>query len=204
MVPEVATAARRVPEAAWKTFDRESDGTLKQWAELDYVPGLRSEDKHARPRRCIGLRFLKPQGDLFDDGNDRRHFAVATNRAESGEKVVEWHRGKAGTVEHVHDEMKNDLAAARWPSRKFGANAAWSALRVADPERGRPAWGPPPPAGWMENRLLILPFLLRFFPSRSVRTGTCANCTCSQSKCDLPPGGREGAPPVPPRPPWSN
>ena len=130
MVPEVAAAARRVPEDAWKTFDREPDGTLKQWAELDYVPGLRSENKHARPRRCIGLRFLKPQGELFDDGNDRKHFAVATNRAESGEKVVEWHRGKAGTVEHVHDEMKNDLAAARPPSQKFGANAAWFALNA--------------------------------------------------------------------------
>ncbi|MGI6496671.1 MAG: transposase [Kiritimatiellia bacterium] len=70
---------------------------------------------------------------------------MATNRAESGEKVVEWHRGKAGTVEHVHDEMKNDLAAARPPSQKFGANAAWfalnavaynmaAALRAADPE----------------------------------------------------------------------
>jgi hypothetical protein len=39
------------------------DGTLRQWAELDYVPALPSETKKAKPRRYIGLRFLKPQGD---------------------------------------------------------------------------------------------------------------------------------------------
>lgn len=145
MEPDLAVAARRVADAAWTTFGHDSDGTLKQCAELDYVPGLRSENKHARPRRYIGLRFLKPQGELFDDGHDRKHFAVVTNRGETAEKVIAWHREKAGTVEHVHDEMKNELAAARPPSQKFGANAAWfainalaynvaAALRAADPE----------------------------------------------------------------------
>jgi hypothetical protein len=145
MEPELAASARRVPEQAWTTFGQDADGTLKQWAELDHVPGLASERKDARPRRYIGLRFLKPQGELFDDGHDRKHFAVVTNRTEDGAKVVEWHREKAGTVEHVHDEMKNELAAGRMPSQKFGANAAWfalnalaynvaAALRAAEPE----------------------------------------------------------------------
>jgi len=145
MEPELAAAARRVDEKAWRTFGTDADGTLKQWADLDYVPGLPGEPKGARPRRYVGLRFLKPQGELFDDGHDRKHFAVVTNRCEDGAKVVEWHREKAGTVEHVHDEMKNDLAAGRMPSQKFGANAAWfalnalaynvmAALRAADPE----------------------------------------------------------------------
>lgn len=44
--------------------------------------------------------------------------------------MIEWHREKAGTVEHVHDEMKNELAAARMPSQRFGANAAWFALNA--------------------------------------------------------------------------
>ncbi len=145
MEPELAASARRVPEEAWATFGKDADGTLKQWADLDHVPGLASERKDARPRRYVGLRFLKPQGELFDDGHDRKHFAVVTNRAEDGAKVVEWHREKAGTVEHVHDEMKNELAAGRMPSQKFGANAAWfalnalaynvaAALRAAEPE----------------------------------------------------------------------
>jgi hypothetical protein len=145
MDPELAASACRVPEKAWTTFGKDADGTLKQWAELDHVPGLASERKDARPRRYVGLRFLKPQGELFDDGHDRKHFAVVTNRTEDGAKVIEWHREKAGTVEHVHDELKNELAAGRMPSQKFGANAAWfalnaiaynmaAALRAAEPE----------------------------------------------------------------------
>jgi hypothetical protein len=141
----LATAARRVAEVEWVTFGQEADGTRKQWADLDYVPTLATETKDAKPRRYIGLRFIKPQGELFDDGHDRKHFAVITNRLEDGAKVIEWHREKAGTVEHVHDEMKNELAAGRLPSQKFGANAAWfalnaiaynalAALRAADPE----------------------------------------------------------------------
>ena len=145
MEPALAAAARGVGEKAWRTFGTDADGTLKQWADLDYVPGLPCERKGAGPRRYVGLRFLKPQGELFDDGHDRKHFAIVTNRAEDGAKVVEWHREKAGTVEHVHDELKNELAAGRMPSQKFGANAAWfalnalaynvmAALRAADPE----------------------------------------------------------------------
>jgi hypothetical protein len=142
---ELVEAARAVGEGQWHTLAREQDGTLRQWAELDYVPALPSETKQARPRRYLGLRLLKPQGTLFDDGHDRKHFAIVTNRTESGPQVITWHREKAGTVEHVHDELKNALAASRLPSQKFGANAAWfaiqalafnvlSALRAATPD----------------------------------------------------------------------
>jgi hypothetical protein len=130
MVTELVKAARAVEESQWHTLAKEKNGTLRQWAELDYVPALPSEHKEARPRRYIGLRLLKPQGELFDDGHDRKHFAVVTNRTERGQLVIEWHREKAGTVEHVHDELKNALAAARMPSQKFGANAAWFAIQA--------------------------------------------------------------------------
>ena len=35
--------------------------------------------------------------------------------------------GKAGTMEHAHDVLMNELAGAALPSQKFGANAAWMA-----------------------------------------------------------------------------
>jgi hypothetical protein len=89
MEPEPAASARRVPERAWTTFGKDADGTLRQWADLDHVPGLAGERKDARPRRYIGLRFLKPQGELFEDEHDRKHFAVVTNRTEDGAKVIE-------------------------------------------------------------------------------------------------------------------
>ena len=130
MVEPLVAAARAVRESDWHTLATDVDGTRRQWAELDYVPGLPSEKKEARPRRYIGLRLLKPQGELFDDGHDRKHFAVVTNRTERGSRVIEWHREKAGTVEHVHDELKNALAAGRLPSQKFGANAAWFAIQA--------------------------------------------------------------------------
>jgi len=130
MCPELAAAARAVRESDWHTFGTDADGTLRQTAELDYGPALPSERKDAQPRRYIGLRLLKPQGELFNDGHDRKHFAVVTNRTERADRVIEWHREKAGTIEHTHDEMKNELAAAALPSQKFGANAAWFALNA--------------------------------------------------------------------------
>jgi len=40
------------------------------------------------------------------------------------------HREKAGTIERVHDVLKNELAAGVLPSKYFGANAAWLRLAV--------------------------------------------------------------------------
>ncbi len=59
-----------------------------------------------------------------------RHFAVLSNRWElKAARLIEWHREKAGTVEMVHDVLKNDLGGGALPSKYFAANAAW--LRLA-------------------------------------------------------------------------
>lgn len=120
---------KRVREKAWVTQQVEEDGTMRQWADLDYVPSARYEEKGAWPRRYIGIRLLKAQGALFADGSDRHYHAVVTNRTETGGLVVDWHRQKAGTIEQVHDQVKNGLGGGRMPSGKFGANAAW--FRIA-------------------------------------------------------------------------
>ena len=39
MSEPLAQALREVKESDWKTFDTEEDGTLRQWAEVDFVPG---------------------------------------------------------------------------------------------------------------------------------------------------------------------
>jgi hypothetical protein len=78
----------------------------------------------------VGLRLRKRQGELFGDGSAVKHFAVVTNRWNlEGGKLPQWHREKAGTIEAVHDVLKNELAAGVMPCGRFGANAAW--LRVA-------------------------------------------------------------------------
>ena len=43
---------------------------------------------------------------------------------------MQWHRGKAGTVEHAHDELKNGLAAGHMPSQRFAVNAASLKLAI--------------------------------------------------------------------------
>ena len=125
MSPPLRKVAVVVPEKAWKTLKQEGNGVLRQWAELPFVPSARYEHKEAQPLRYIGIRLVKPQGEFFDDGSRTAYFAVVTNRRDRGDRVIEWHREKAGTIEHVHEEVKNGLAGGVLPSGKFGANAAW-------------------------------------------------------------------------------
>ena len=119
-----------VPAAQWQTYATEADGTLRQWAEVAFVPHQAGEKKDGQPLRYVGLRLLKPQGVLFADGSDRHHHAVITNLDWAGTKLLQWHREKAGTVEHVHDEVKNALGGGHMPSRHFAVNAAWFKLAL--------------------------------------------------------------------------
>ena len=119
------TAVVAVPEQDWQTITTEADGTRRQWAEVDFVPGEAGEKKDSQPLRYVGLRLLKAQGVLFADGSDRHHHAVVTNLDWAGAPLLAWHREKAGTVEHVHDEVKNALGGGHLPSQHLAVNAAW-------------------------------------------------------------------------------
>src|SRR6202023_2470879 len=86
------------------------------------------------PRRYLAIRIRPRQGELLRDGNRGRHFCIVTNRSDpqagSGLELIRWHRQKAGTIEHAHDVLMNELAGAALPSQKFGANAAWLRFNV--------------------------------------------------------------------------
>jgi len=125
MSEPLGKALRQVAEGDWKTFGQEPDGTLRQWAEVNFVPGDNYECKNSQGLRYIGLRLLKPQGVLFKDGSDRHFHAVVTNQKLDGGRLLDWHREKAGTVEHTHDEVKNELGGGHVPSQRFGVNSAW-------------------------------------------------------------------------------
>jgi Transposase DDE domain group 1 len=120
----------RLPEAAWQV-EREEPEAIRRWAEVAYVP---SDGDHRKDRPCLrrylAVRIQKRQGSLFADGGRVRYFAVVTNRTEDGRTVLQWHREKAGTVEHAHHVLRNELAAGPLPSGKFGANPAWFRLNV--------------------------------------------------------------------------
>lgn len=118
---------RRLPESAWQTEAEEGEA-LRQWAEVVYVGGNTADLTKSSPcpnRRYLVIRIIKKQGYLFADGADRRHHALVTNRAGDGLELIQWHRKKAGTIEHVHDDTVNGLAGGKVPSKRFGAKAAW-------------------------------------------------------------------------------
>jgi hypothetical protein len=134
MSRELAAAIQAVPETAWH-LECEDGDALRHWAEVPYVPsdGMFAKDRPAPPRYLVS-RVNKKQGRLFADGGEVKHFAIVTNRPDpdggSGLDLIRWHRGKAGTVEHTHHVLTNELAAEALPSQKFAANAAWFRLNV--------------------------------------------------------------------------
>jgi hypothetical protein len=130
MSPDLARAVAGLPAGQWQTMGQENDGTLRQWAEVDFVPGEAGEKRDSQPLRYVGLRLLKPQGVLFQDGSDRHHHAVLTNLNWAGDRLLNWQREKAGTIEHVHDEVKNALGGGHMPSQHFAVNAAWFKLAL--------------------------------------------------------------------------
>jgi hypothetical protein len=134
MSHELAAALRAVPESAWQ-IEREDGDAIRTWAEVPYVPsdGVSKKDRPAPPR-YLAIRITKKQGRLFTDGAEVEHFAMVANLPDpeggSGLDLIRWQRGKAGTIEHSHHVLTNELAAEALPSQRFGANAAWFRLDV--------------------------------------------------------------------------
>jgi hypothetical protein len=131
MSPALQGAIARVPAENWKAYGDPHPQEIRECAEVSFVPGEKSEHKDTQPLRYVGIRIRKRQEGLFEDGNAARHFAVVTNIEEWGAgRLIQWHREKAGTIEGVHDVMKNELGGGVLPCKYFGANAAWLRMTV--------------------------------------------------------------------------
>ena len=124
-------AIGKVPEEAWEAYGKPHAEEIRECAEVSFVPGEKSEHKDTQPLGYIAIRIRQRQESLFADGSKVKHFAVLTNIREwRAGRLIEWHREKAGTIEGVHDVLKNELAAGVMPSKYFGTNAAWLRLAV--------------------------------------------------------------------------
>ena len=124
-------AVAALPATAWQIWYTEQEGMIREWADVPFTPSRKNEKKDTRPYRYLAVRIRHQQGELFADGAAVRHFCVVTNmRDMDGGKLLEWQRGKAGTIEQVHHILISELAAGVYPSYKHGANAAWLRLQV--------------------------------------------------------------------------
>lgn len=125
LTPELRRICARSDVTWTKLEDR--DHETVEIAEVEFTPG--NWPKGALPLRYLALQIRSSQASLF--GESPKYLAVVTNRWErSSAELVQWHWGKAGTIELLHDVTKNDLAAGVPPSGKFGANAAWYRLNL--------------------------------------------------------------------------
>lgn len=129
MSPALHAEIVATPEWRWQAYSEDSV-VVKQCCEVDYVPE-ESGDPYRQPLRYVALRIRKKQQALFADGSTVKYFAVVTNLWDwTPKRLLQWHREKAGSIEAVHDVIKNELAGGVMPCGRFGANAAWLRLAV--------------------------------------------------------------------------
>ena len=130
MSESLKTKIGLIPEAGWRPY-REDAAVICECAELPWDPAERKAGETLDEVRYLAIRVRRRQGELFEDGVLTKHFAVVTNRFDFDVKrLLEWHREKAGSIEALHDVLKNELAAGVMPCARFGANAAWLRLAV--------------------------------------------------------------------------
>ena len=131
MSPALRAAIEAVPEAQWESYGKPDTEVIRQCADVLFVPNEHSERKNLQPLRYVAVRITARQGGLLGGGCEKKHFAVVGNiRDWKPARLLEWHREKAGTIEAVHDVLKNELSAGVLPCGRFGANAAWLRLAV--------------------------------------------------------------------------
>lgn len=135
MTEELRAAIQALPEEAWKPLRKITDQGLipgrKEWAEVEFVPTKPSRKKSMKPDRYLAVRICPAQGELFSDGNPYHYFAIVSNMwSWEGERLLRWQRERCGTIEKIHDVMKNDLAAGVLPSKRFFANSVWWRLNT--------------------------------------------------------------------------
>jgi hypothetical protein len=122
MTKELRACCLAVPREGWVELENRGIDQVDV-AELEFTPG--NWPKDALPLRYVAVRFTPLQAELFETMTPK-HLAIVSNRAgvDAG-ALVRWHWEKAGTIEHVHRVMKDELGAGVMPSGRFGVNAAW-------------------------------------------------------------------------------
>jgi len=96
---------------------------------------------------------------------------IVTNREEEGAALIRWHYQRCGKSEEAHAILKTDLAGGRFPSGKFGANAAWWAIVVLASNLHAALRRLALPGSLTSKRMKALRFALIAVPGRVVERG---------------------------------
>ena len=171
MTEALRSEIERLPEDVWKPLRKITDKGLiegrKEWAEVVFVP-----NKAVQTDRYLAIRVRPSQGELFADGNLYHYFAVVTNMWDwDGERLLRWHREKCGTVEKVHDVVKNDLGGGVMPCGRFFSNAAWWRLNCIAYNIISVMKQKALPDAWLSYRMKALRFFLIGVAGKVIRTG---------------------------------
>ena len=122
-------AIEKVAESAWEPYGKPHPEQIRECAEVNFAPGEKSEKKDTPPLRCLAIRIRRRQENLFADGGKVKHFAVLTNIEKwKPSRLIEWQREKAGTIEGVHDALKNALGG--W---SYAGEVLWDQCGVVAP-----------------------------------------------------------------------
>lgn len=128
--PQLRAILEQIPDSEWQSAPAGDPNEIREYAEVPFEPWQPYEGKNQQSLRYLGIRIQRHQGELFGSSAEVKHFAVVTNMSLAPAKVIPWHREKAGSIERIHDVLKNELAAGVLPCGRFGANAAWFRLAV--------------------------------------------------------------------------
>ena len=130
MNPALREEILATPEERWQPYGEDSQ-VIKECAQVDYFPEETAENRYREPLRTIAIRIRTKQGGLFGGGEAVKYFAVRTNLWDwKPQRLLQWHREKAGSIEAAHAVLKNELAGGVLPCARFGANAAWFRFAV--------------------------------------------------------------------------
>jgi hypothetical protein len=126
MEPTLREKCRVLAAPAWTLYEERVSETVFV-SEVEYVTG--NWPKDAAALRTLVLKIEHIQSDMF--AKDPKYLAILTNDFETPPaELVRWHYAKAGSIERVHDVVKNELGGGVMPCGAFGANAAWWRLNL--------------------------------------------------------------------------
>jgi len=184
MTREFAQAISEVAEDGWHPLERVIEehrvATGQEWAEVCFVPNWVGHCKKSAEYRFLAIREPLRQPELpgmerqlpfptLEMGEKQyKVFGLVTNRPLAGDEIIWWYRGRCGKCEEVHGAMKNDLAAGRLPSGRFGANAAWWGISVLAYNLNSLLKRLVMPEGWAPKRLKAVRFGLIHLAGRVV------------------------------------